>query len=385
MVAVFPLLALLLAATPSETAEHPKTFEQLTRQADAAREADKVLDAIDLYSQAVRLRPAWSDGWWSLGSLFYDQDRFPEAESAFRRFAKVAARPGPGYAFLGLCEYENAEYAQALKDFRIWADKGWSGTPELIDVAAFHFALLLSREGRFVESLYLLATEVQRRGRSPALAEAMGLASLRMKSLPEEYPPQSREMVWLAGNAALYASLPPGDFDRANEYARRLLVRCAEQSNVHYFLGTLYGFENKKPEAAGEFRQELARSPDHVPALLELARLDLEGGQTAEALTFVKHAVALEPQNADAHHVLGQILLADGQAAESVKELEAAKHLAPDVATIRSHLAMAYYRLGRNSEARAEAAAFTLLKKKEGVFAPPAEKIAPDGGAGERK
>ncbi|HTR67321.1 MAG TPA: tetratricopeptide repeat protein, partial [Terriglobales bacterium] len=112
---------------------------------------------------------------------------------------------------------------------------------------------------------------------------------------------------------------------------------------------------------------------------------DLEGGQAAEALTFAKRAVALERQNADAHHVLGQILLADGQAAESVKELEAAKHLAPDVATIRSHLAMAYYRLGRNSEARAEAAAFTLLKKKEGVFAPPAEKIAPDGGAGERK
>jgi tetratricopeptide (TPR) repeat protein len=378
MVAVYPLLAFLLLASPAATAQKTGGFERIAQQADVAREADRVQEAIDLYTKGVGLRPRWREGWWALGSLFYDQDRFAEAESAFRHFVAVTPKAGPAYAFLGLCRYETGNDEQALRDFRRWADKGWSGTPELIDVSVFHFALLLTQQGHFVEALYLLATEVQRRGRSPALAEAMGLASLRMKYLPENYPPEQREMVWLAGNAALYASLPPGDFDRADEYARRLLSHYDQRPNVHYFVGTLRGFESKRAESAQEFRRELEISPQHVPALLALARLDLDGNQLDEALSFAKRAVELEPKNPDAHHVLGRVLLNTGHVQESAQELEIAKRLAPDSATIRSHLAMAYYRLGRKAEAKAEMNAFTLLKKKEGIFAPPAEKIKPE-------
>jgi tetratricopeptide (TPR) repeat protein len=374
MVAVFPLLALLLTATPAATTNPARDFEHLIRQANAAREADHVQEAIDLYKEAVRLRPGWSEGWWELGSLFYDQDRFPEAEVSFRRFVATSRTPGPAYAFLGLCEYENRDYDRSLQHFRMWAGKGWGGTSELIDVAVFHFALLLTREGRFVEALYLLATEVQRRGRAPALAEAMGLPSLRMKNLPEDYPPEQREMVWLAGNSALYAALPPNDFERADEYARRLLLHYDRAPNVHYYLGTLLGFEAKKGEAEKEFRRELEVSPQHVGALLELARMDLEEDRLAEAVEFAKRAVELELKNPDAHHVLGRVLLATDDVQESVKELETAKQLAPDGATIRSHLAMAYYRLGRKDEAKAEMAAFTVLKAKEDVFVSPAEK-----------
>jgi tetratricopeptide (TPR) repeat protein len=374
MVAVPPFLALLLLASPAATANPTRSFEEVARQADAARAADHVQEAIDLYREGVRLRPGWSEGWWEIGSLFYDQDRFLEAETAFRSFVAKTAKPGPGYAFLGLCEYETQDYDRSLQHFRMWAGKGWGGTSELIDVAVFHFALLLTREGRFVEALYLLATEVQRRGRAPALAEAMGLPSLRMKNLPEDYPPEQREMVWLAGNSALYAALPPNDFERADEYAHRLLLHYDQAPNVHYYLGTLLGFEGKNSESEKEFRRELALSPHHVAALLEVARIDLVADRLPEALEFSKRAAELEPKNPDAHHVLGRVLLATDHVQESVKELETAKQLAPDGATIRSHLAMAYFRMGRKDEAKAEMAAFTVLKTKEGVFVPPAEK-----------
>src|SRR5437588_139353 len=141
MVAVVPFLALLLTANPA-AAQASKTFAQVAREADASRSSDQGQRAIDLYREGLKLRPAWSEG--------------------------------------------------------------WAGTSELIDVAMFHFGLLLARDGRFIEALYLLTTEVQRRGRSPALAEAMGLASLRMRSLPGDYPAEQREIVWLAGNSAVY-------------------------------------------------------------------------------------------------------------------------------------------------------------------------------------
>jgi tetratricopeptide (TPR) repeat protein len=339
-------------------------------------------EAIRLYSQGLRLRPSWNEGWWWLGSLLYEQDRFPEAQAAFTRFAAISAKPGPAYGFLGLCEYETREYDRAHEHFQAWARKGWPGTPELIDVASFHWALLLTRQGKFVEALYLLATQAGKARNSPGLAEAMGLASLRMASLPEDYPAERREMVWLAGKAALYAALPAREFDRAEEYARRLSVRYGQQPNVHFFRGTLLNFQRRSAEADKEFEEELRISPNHVPAMLELAARDIESNRLAAAASRTKRAIEIEPKNPQAHHLLGRVLLATEHFLESARELETAKLLAPDSALIRSHLAMVYQKLGRRKEAELEAAAFISLKNKEGIFAPPEEKTKVDAQPG---
>ncbi len=52
---------------------------------------------------------------------------------------------------------------------------------------------------------------------------------------------------------------------------------------MHYFRGTLYGFQGKTAEAEREYREELKISPNHVPSLVALAGLDLEKGDLAEA------------------------------------------------------------------------------------------------------
>lgn len=376
MVAVLPVLVLLLAPRSAVSATSPKNFPEIARRADAARKADRMQDAIDLYDAAVHLRPTWKNGWWWLGSLLYDQDRFPEAQAALKHFVELSPNPAPAYAFLGLCEYETRDYANALTSFQLWAREGSPGTDQLIDVAGFHWALLLTRQEHFVEALYLLAAQVEKFGMNPALKEAMGLASLRMPSLPEEYPPDRREMVWLAGEATLFASLRPHQFERADEYANRLLLRYGTEANVHYFRGTLFGFEDKRPEAEQEFLKELQISPKHVPAMLELARLHLLD-DPATSISYARNAVQIEPKNPEAHHALGRALLATQEFPESARELEAAKELAPDSAPIRYQLADAYRKLGRRKDAAKETAAFYLLKDKQQVLAPPEEKLRP--------
>jgi tetratricopeptide (TPR) repeat protein len=373
MVAAFPLLAFLLATAPGLP---QKSFEQIARQADEARTADRVNDAVVLYSQAVRLRPTWSEGWWWIGSLFYEQDRFPEAKNAFKRFVTIAAKPEPAYAFLALCEYETHDYDPALHHFQAWASKGWPGTTELIDVAVFHFALLLTQKGRFVAALYLLATEAGKLGDSPALVEAMGLASLHMANLPEDYPASRREMVWLAGKAALYASLRARGNGRADEYAGRLLAHYSHEPNVHYFRATLFGFQKEWAAAAEEYQQELQISPHYAGAMVELAFAHIYNFQPAKAVPLAERAVALEPNDPRAHHALGRALLEIQRFSESARELELAKQLAPDNAIVRFHLAKAYQKLGRKKDAEHERAAFDVLKDKEEVLAPPSEKIA---------
>jgi predicted Zn-dependent protease len=108
--------------------------------------------------------------------------------------------------------------------------------------------------------------------------------------------------------------------------------------------------------------------------MLELARLHLLD-DPATSISFARNAVQTEPKNPEAHHTLGRALLATQAFPESARELEAAKELAPDSASIRYQLAEAYRKLGRRKDAERETAAFNLLKDKQQILAPPEEKL----------
>jgi len=372
ILALSSLLFFLQAGLP-KASPPPAVFEQLARQAEKARTSDRLADAIRLYREGLKLRPSWSQGWWWLGSACYDQDRFPEALEAFKRFIAISKTDvAPAYAFLGLCEYETRDYKQASEHFRIWVRKGLPGNAQLIDVASFHWALLLTREGNFVQALFLLEEKAKKYGPSSLLAEAMGLASLRMKNVPEDYPPKRREMVWLAGQASVYGSLH--DFDRAHEFASRLIAHYGTQPNVHYLQGTIYSFEKKSVEAAEEFRQELRVSPDNAQAMIQLAFIALEDARLEDAMPMAKQAAALEPKDALAHYALGRVLMAAEDFRQSAGELELAKELAPASAKVRYQLARVYRRLGRKEDAERESAVFETLKDKVEVLAAPEEK-----------
>jgi tetratricopeptide (TPR) repeat protein len=373
---VFPsLLVLLLTAQANPPSSPQDAFEQVAKQADAARSADHLNQAETLYAKAVRLRPAWSDGWWALGSLLYDQDRFAEALDAFKRFVATSSKPGPGYAFLALCEYETHDYDESLKHFQAWAKAGSPGNDALLDVAGFHWALLLARKAEFESALYLLEAKAKKLGDTPALTEAMGLASLRMATLPEDYPHEKREAVWLAGKAALFCSRQ--DYARSDDYAQRLSKRYGGDANVHYLLGTLLGFQRRFPEAAEEYKKELQISPESIPAMVELALAQLENAKPEEALPLAERVVTREPKNAKAHLAYGKALLATERIPEAAHELELAKELAPGSPAVRSSLANAYLRLGRVKEAKRESEAFLALTRNEEALAPAAQKMAP--------
>ena len=351
-----------------------RSFETVARGADQDRQSGQLAEALNLYSEAVHLRPSWAEGWWWQGSILYEQDRFSEAEAPFRRFIALSKEPAPAYAFLALCEYETRDYAKAAEHLYAWSRAGSPGRRALGDVAAYHKALLLTRAGRFDEALYLLQEEARKLGNSPALTEAMGLASLRMPFLPEDYPPQRRESVWLAGMAAFFS---PQDFQHADTFAQRLLLDFGQEPNVHYFRGTLLHFHGSLDAAIKEFQQELRISPNHKAALTELAVCRIDADQPAEAMAPAKAAVELDPRNARAHYALGRALLDSGSYAESARQLELARELAPDSSRVRIALSNAYRRLGRDADAKREQAAFVALKDKEKVPDAQGEKLTP--------
>jgi tetratricopeptide (TPR) repeat protein len=359
---VFPLLLLVSIASSAIPAPPQQSFDEVVKQAASARKEDRTNEAIGLYRRAVQMRPSWDEGWLWLGTALYDQDRFPEAQDSFAHFVAIKPQPGPAWAMKGLCEFEMRDYTQARTDLQTWGRGTFHGDGDLTEVAAFHWAMLLTRQGEFVRALYMLADRARRDGESPPLVEAMGLASLRMPNLPEDYPSELRERVWLAGKSAFYASVH--DYARSEEYSHRLLAKYGQQPEVHYLEGTHLLFELKPAEAAKEFRKELQISPQHTPAMLELARIDIDAGNQTEALTLARHATEIDPTNPDGHHILGRALLAAGQANEASQELEAAERLVPNDAAVHSQLATAYRELGRREDADREMSTYVSLKKK---------------------
>src|ERR1019366_719107 len=72
-------------------------FDRVSKDAAEARRQNRIQDAIGLYRQAVKMRPSWPEGWWFLGELLYDQDKYPEARDALRRLVSLDRKTGPGF------------------------------------------------------------------------------------------------------------------------------------------------------------------------------------------------------------------------------------------------------------------------------------------------
>lgn len=328
-------------------------------------------------------RPSWEEGWWWLGRLYYEQDRFPEARDALANFVSRSSSPGAAFALLGLCEYETRDYARSLEHFKLWAAAGVPGSKDLVEVASFHWALLLTRKGDYGRALELLLGRAKIRGENPVLIEALGLAALRIPSLPEDYSPQLRERVWLAGKAEYFTIAQ--DYARAQEYSRRLISAYSEQPNVHFFQGTLLNAQRRTTEADAEFRRELQIDPKNTAAMVELAQLALDAGETDEAERWSKNATQLAPTDPLAHRILGAALLAAGKPSESIYELESAKKLDPSDAKVRFYLAGAYRRAGRSGDAQREEAEFqTMMKRRNAAFPPDREPRQENGTGGQR-
>jgi tetratricopeptide (TPR) repeat protein len=335
-------------------------FDRIARSAAAAREAGKLAEAAEAFGKALRLRPEWIEGHWSLATTLYDLDRFGEAREHFRRV--VAARPKDGVAraLLALCDVRLKDYDAALAGLQ---ESRALGIPnaDVRSVAAFQFALLLNRGGA-PEAAFEILRGLAVQGRdSPAVIEAFGLSTLRLRAMPEEVPPGKRDMVVLAGRGGYH--MARGRRTAVGRLALEELVsRFPEEPGVHYAFGA-YVAPEEPEKALLEFRKELARDPAHYPALLQIASLEAKRGHADLALPPAEEAARLAPNVPAARLILGRALLELGETERAVSELEKGAALAPESADIQFALARAYQRAGRAGDAEKARQEFLRLDR----------------------
>jgi tetratricopeptide (TPR) repeat protein len=354
------LAASVLASASPAVVLAQESFDSLAAKAAAAREEERFEEAIDLFAQALEKDHSRLEGHWALATLLYDADRFEEAVEHFRPV--VAARPGDGLALalLGLSDAQIGEHEEALAALMKARVVGIP-SPEVLAVVNYQAALLLNQAGDPDGALEVLRKFAMDGDDSPGVIVAFGLATLRLPLLPAEIPEEKQEMVLLAGRVGYHMS-------RARRTsigrlaAEELVSRYPSEPNVHFALG-MYLLPDDQAAAVEELRRELAVSPDHHVAMIQIALAELKRGRGAEALPMAERAAELAPNVPAAHLALGRSLLAVGEVERGVAAVETAVALAPENPRLRFALAQAYQQAGRVDDANREREEFLRLEQ----------------------
>lgn len=99
---------------------HPrneKTVElyQKTQEAEASKNPGKVIDYLN---QIVSVDPADFIAWAKLGSLYFEQNKLAEAESAFRKSLELKVEYTPAWIFVGKIRTAQKQFAAAIEIFK---------------------------------------------------------------------------------------------------------------------------------------------------------------------------------------------------------------------------------------------------------------------------
>ena len=359
------LALFLLAGAPVAFAQKPQSrnFDGIAKRAAEASAQNRLGEAIRLYHQALAMRPRWTKGWWSLGTLLYDGSEYPEAARAFQNVVALDAKDGTARAMLGLCQYELGQDGPALASLQEGRQLGLANDPQLVHVVLYHTALLLLRRRMFASAQDLL-TKISADGvQNDGLYLAMGLAVLRI--VPENEPPSGtpgHDVLLQAGRAEALAAM--NHFHRAENAYLSLVNEYPNYPNLHFAYGRFLLEIHDTHGAVEQFKQELKSNPTQVNAMLEIAaaryRLD-----SAAGVKYAQEAVRLAPQLPFAHYLLGLLLLDTGKAADAIPHLEIARKAFPTNASIYFALGNAYAKTGRKQEAMQVRKTFLRLRAEQ--------------------
>jgi tetratricopeptide (TPR) repeat protein len=352
---LFPL-SVLAQTKPSSS---PAQFKSLSEQAAVASGENRLDEAAALYRKALLLQPRWADGWWALGTLQYDQNRYADAARAFEKLVALKPENGTAHAMLGLCQVELQHDELALKHFVAARQLGILDDLKLRHVVLYQLGSVQLRLRKFGDASVTLGQLVVDGVRTQEVTDGLGMAALLIQpmNLPEKGTP-GRDVVEHAGQAQSLAAVK--DYETGKQIFALVAGEYPAYPNVHYAFGRFLLNSHETDEALTEFERELQNDPDHLGALLELAGVRYRT-DSADGVKYAEHAVKLNPQLPFGHYLLGLLYLDTGRAADAIPELEIARRAFANEPNIYYALGNAYARVGRKDEAFRTRAEFVRL------------------------
>jgi tetratricopeptide (TPR) repeat protein len=345
------ILALVLAI--SSTAQTPADAMRLEQEG-------KLPEAAQAWRAVAERNPKDAGAYASLGVVLSKEHKYGEAAAAYKKALAIDPHL-PGIPLnLGLAEFKQGNFQAAIPAFKTALAADPSSTQARILLGFSYYGAR-----RFRDAARELKVATKAAPDNLELRHALAQSCLWAKdyscALDEfravaEQDPNSASAHMLMGEALDGLSRTPeaiAEFENAAKAA-------PNEPNVHFGLGYLYWKSHRFDEAKQEFQAELANDPQHAQAWaylgdiemkrdpeaalpllrkaiefkpdLRIAYVDLgavlaEQKHYPDAIAAFKRAIALDPEEPDAHFRLGRVYRATGKIAESEKEFSEVKRI----------------------------------------------------------
>jgi len=215
---------------------------------------------------------------------------------------------------------QNLDALDSMMQFKFQAPGLMGGSKEEARALADKMTLLNPSEG------YLAHAKLAELEKNPAQMEAYFLQAV--KANPKNYSA-------LAAVAKFYSQAPHAKYEEATRHAQSALQLDPKQIGAHWLLARVFALQ----ERWGDLEQTLATAektvPDDLRPYYEAAQALLEAGKEfPRAEGYAKKYLSQEPEgeepdNAEAHRLLGLVFEKEGRTAEARGEVQTALQLRP--------------------------------------------------------
>ena len=313
--------------------------------------------------QAAAIDPEDVETQGNLGVLLFFEGKAAEAIPHLR----VAVEERPSLAkiqgILGIAELHTEMMEQGRKDLE-------TALPSITD-AKFKVQAGLELVGSYTQTGDLqqaAAVLAQLQNAAPESPEVLYAEYRTYNDLSGEarltlsvVAPDSAQMHQVLAHEAIRE----GNTNRAITEYRKAIAIDPRLPGVHYELAELLNTSSDpaiKKDAVAEYRIALEQNPQDEKAILSLADIAEQQGETDQAYRDYSKAVELQPSDADAKLGLAKILIAMNEDDKALPLLEASVKLEPTDPTAHYRLSTLYRKMGRMDDARREVELYKKYK-----------------------
>jgi len=304
---------------------HPQDPRGCYLLAEVKMSFEDLAGALPLAQHAVDLGGMNADFHLILGQVFGEMAARASIFSAgplavkFRKEVEIAIELDSG----------NLDALDSMMQFKFQAPGLMGGSKDEARALAEKITLLNASEG------YLAHAKLAELEKNPAQVEAYFLKAVQAN--PKNYGA-------LTAIAKFYSQPPHAQYDEAAKHAQYALELDPEQIGAHWILARVFALQ----ERWGDLEQTLATSeknvPDDLRPFYEAARALWETGKEfPRAEGYAKKYLSQEPEgeepdNAEAHRLLGLVFEKEGRKAEARAEIQTALQFRPNFKAAKDDL-----------------------------------------------
>jgi len=326
----------------------PDHVEALILYGRIMQERDNLEQAKQAYEKAIALDRSRENVFLLLGRIYLGEENDSEALRIFQALVEEHPRSYPGHYFLGKLFARQERYEAAEQEYK----KALEIEPALLE-PRFELLILYQRQGK--PPAVLIDTYEKILDNNPGNVQAMmELGLLYWKNNRKEKAQELfAELGQRSGNSfevilkVIQTYLETDRYPDGLTVIEGMLEAAPENSDLQYLAGLAYYGQKNFDPALEHFSRVRTESRFYKDAVVHIAFIHQEQGNTEKAVAFLAEAIRSDPDNSEYYYYLGTFQESNEAFQKAVEALEEAIERSPEKTKYRFRLGVVYDKWGQ--------------------------------------